>query len=102
MPPVFPWDRSAAALDDVTLSIPERSFVAIMGPSGSGKTTMLNLITGVDHTTSGRVCVGNEEISGMNENELADWRARHIGLVFQFYNLRIMCDGRDLTLHSLL
>ena len=80
-------DYEVRALDDVTLTIPEGSFVAIMGPSGSGKTTMLNLITGVDHPTSGRVSVGNEEISGMNENELADWRARHIGLVFQFYNL---------------
>lgn len=75
------------ALDDVTLQIGEQSFVAIMGPSGSGKTTMLNLITGIDHPTSGRVLVGNEEITGMNENDLADWRARHIGLVFQFYNL---------------
>jgi len=75
------------ALDDVTLTISEHSFVAIMGPSGSGKTTMLNLITGVDHPTSGQVSVGNEEITGMNENELSDWRARHIGLVFQFYNL---------------
>jgi len=80
-------DFEVRALDDVTLSIPEHSFVAIMGPSGSGKTTMLNLITGVDHPTSGRVSVGDEEINGMNENELADWRARHIGLVFQFYNL---------------
>src|SRR5579864_6368896 len=75
------------ALDDVTLQISEHSFVAIMGPSGSGKTTMLNLITGVDHPTSGHVSVGGEEITGMGENELADWRARHIGLVFQFYNL---------------
>ena len=80
-------DFEVRALDDVTLTIPEGSFVAIMGPSGSVKTTMLNLMTGVDHPTSGRVSVGNEEISGMNENELADWRARHIGLVFQFYNL---------------
>jgi len=80
-------DFEVRALDDVTLSIPEHSFVAIMGPSGSGKTTMLNLITGVDHPTSGRASVGDEEINGMNENELADWRARHIGLVFQFYNL---------------
>ena len=80
-------DFEVRALDDVTLAIPERSFVAIMGPSGSGKTTMLNLITGIDHPTSGRVSVGDEEINGMNEDELADWRARHIGLVFQFYNL---------------
>lgn len=80
-------DFEVRALDDVTLQIPEQSFVAIMGPSGSGKTTMLNLITGVDHPTSGHVSVGGEEITGMGENDLADWRARHIGLVFQFYNL---------------
>src|SRR5213594_1572593 len=75
------------ALDDVTLDIPRKSFVAIMGPSGSGKTTLLNLVTGIDHATSGRVAVGGEEISTMNEREIAAWRARHIGLVFQFYNL---------------
>src|SRR5256886_16751108 len=75
------------ALDDVTLDIPRKSFVAIMGPSGSGKTTLLNLVTGIDHATSGRVAVGGEEISTMNEREIAPWRARHIGLVFQFYNL---------------
>jgi putative ABC transport system ATP-binding protein len=75
------------ALDDVTLQIPTGSFAAIMGPSGSGKTTMLNLITGIDHVSSGRVTVGGEEICGKAESELASWRARHIGLVFQFYNL---------------
>ena len=75
------------ALDDVTLEIPRKSFVAIMGPSGSGKTTLLNLVTGIDHATSGRVAVGGEEISAMNERDIAAWRARHIGLVFQFYNL---------------
>ncbi len=75
------------ALDDVTLKIPEQSFVTIMGPSGSGKTTLLNLIAGIDHATSGRVAVGQEQITGMNECALATWRARHIGLVFQFYNL---------------
>src|SRR5437016_7302773 len=75
------------ALDDVTLDIPRKSFVAIMGPSGSGKTTLLNLVTGIDHATSGGVAVGGEEISTMNEREIAAWRARHIGLVFQFYNL---------------
>jgi putative ABC transport system ATP-binding protein len=80
-------DFEVRALDDVTLQIPEHSFVAIMGPSGSGKTTMLNLITGIDHPTSGHVSVGGEEITGMGENELAAWRARHVGLVFQFYNL---------------
>jgi putative ABC transport system ATP-binding protein len=75
------------ALDDVTVQVPEGRFVAIMGPSGSGKTTMLNLIAGIDHATKGRVAVGGEEITGMKERDLAAWRARHIGLVFQFYNL---------------
>ena len=75
------------ALDDVTIQIAEGRFVAIMGPSGSGKTTMLNLIAGIDHPSSGRVAVGGEEITGMKERDLAAWRARHIGLVFQFYNL---------------
>lgn len=80
-------DFDVHALDDVTLRIPEHRFVAIMGPSGSGKTTLLNLITGIDYATAGRVRVGAEEITRMTERELAAWRARHIGLVFQFYNL---------------
>ena len=75
------------ALDDLNMHVPEGKFVAIMGPSGSGKTTLLNLVAGIDHPTSGRVAVGGEEITGMKERELARWRARHIGLVFQFYNL---------------
>src|SRR5246127_2767506 len=75
------------ALDDVTVQIPAGRFVAIMGPSGPGKTTMLNLIAGIDHASTGRVAVGGEEITGMKESQLAGWRARHIGLVFQFYNL---------------
>ena len=75
------------ALDDVTVKVPEGHFVGIMGPSGSGKTTILNLIAGIDHPTTGRVAVGGEEITGMKEGQLASWRARHIGLVFQFYNL---------------
>jgi putative ABC transport system ATP-binding protein len=75
------------ALDDVTIRVPQGEFVGIMGPSGSGKTTMLNLIAGIDHPTQGRVAVGGEEITDMKEGRLASWRARHIGLVFQFYNL---------------
>ena len=75
------------ALDDVTLSVPTGSFVAVMGPSGSGKTTLLNIVAGIDHATSGRVLVGGQDISAMKDRELTRWRARHIGFVFQFYNL---------------
>jgi putative ABC transport system ATP-binding protein len=75
------------ALDNLTMKIADGRFVAIMGPSGSGKTTLLNLIAGIDHPTSGRLAVGGEEITEMKARELAEWRARHIGLVFQFYNL---------------
>src|SRR6202161_1450153 len=75
------------ALDDISIKLPVGRVVAIMGPSGSGKTTMLNLIAGIDHATSGHVKVGGEEITSMKERDLARWRARHIGLVFQFYNL---------------
>jgi putative ABC transport system ATP-binding protein len=75
------------ALDNVTMKVPAGRFVGIMGPSGSGKTTALNLIAGIDRPTAGQVTVGGTEISRMKEKQLASWRARHIGLVFQFYNL---------------
>ncbi len=85
---IYKRDRfEIRALDGVTMSVPAGRFVAIMGPSGSGKTTILNLIAGIDRATSGHVSVGGEVVSRMTERELAGWRARHIGLVFQFYNL---------------
>jgi putative ABC transport system ATP-binding protein len=74
-------------LNGVSLDVPEGDFLALMGPSGSGKTTLLNLIAGIDRPTSGRIVVDGKEISHFNETALAGWRARHIGFIFQMYNL---------------
>jgi putative ABC transport system ATP-binding protein len=75
------------ALEHVTLRIPTGRFVALMGPSGSGKSTLLNLLAGLDRPDSGEVVVAGEVLSRLDEDGLAAWRARHVGLVFQFYNL---------------
>lgn len=74
-------------LENITLSIPEGEFVALMGPSGSGKTTLLNLIAGIDRPTRGSIQVAGDEVSKLSEAQLAKWRSRHIGMIFQFYNL---------------
>jgi putative ABC transport system ATP-binding protein len=74
-------------LGGLDLEIPEGEFLALMGPSGSGKSTLLNIIGGLDRPSEGRVDIGGERIDQMSERRLAGWRARHVGLVFQFYNL---------------
>ena len=74
-------------LQGIDLEIPPGDFLALMGPSGSGKTTLLNLIGGLDRPTSGTVEVAGEPISRLSDGQLAKWRSRHIGFVFQFYNL---------------
>ena len=74
-------------LQGLTLDVGEGEFLALMGPSGSGKTTLLNLIAGLDRPTSGAITVGPNTISTMSESELARWRTRHVGFVFQFYYL---------------
>lgn len=74
-------------LQGLTLDVAEAEFLALMGPSGSGKTTLLNLIAGLDQPTEGQIIVGEHEISSMSESELARWRTRNVGFVFQFYYL---------------
>jgi putative ABC transport system ATP-binding protein len=75
------------ALEHVSLHIPAGRFVALMGPSGSGKSTLLNLLAGLDRPDAGEVVVAGQALAGLDEDALATWRARHVGLVFQFYNL---------------
>ncbi len=74
-------------LDNINLDIHDGEFLALMGPSGSGKTTLLNLIGGIDKPSAGKIAVGDINISQLGESALASWRARHVGFVFQFYNL---------------
>jgi putative ABC transport system ATP-binding protein len=74
-------------LQGIDLDIPEGSFEALMGPSGSGKTTLLNLIAGIDNATGGQVEVAGTDLTRLTEGELASWRSRNIGFIFQFYNL---------------
>ena len=74
-------------LDGLNLEVPPGEFLALMGPSGSGKTTLLNLIAGIDRATSGRVVVAGTDLGPLSEGELAKWRSRNVGFIFQFYNL---------------
>jgi len=74
-------------LKGVTLDVQQGDYVALMGPSGSGKTTLLNLLGGLDRPTGGTIEIGGSELQKMGGGDLAKWRARHIGFVFQLYNL---------------
>lgn len=80
-------ESEVIALDHVSFSVEKGEFVAIVGASGSGKSTLMNLIGGVDVPTSGSVCIEGQELSKMNESELAIFRRRNIGMIYQFYNL---------------
>ena len=86
--------QTVEVLHDINLSIAQGDFVALMGPSGSGKTTLLNLIGGLDQPSTGSVAVAGERIDGLSGARLAKWRARHIGFVFQFYNLMPMLTAQ--------
>ncbi len=90
-------------LQGVTLDIPKGDFLALMGPSGSGKTTLLNLIGGLDTPTSGSIEVGGDRIDRMSGGKLTAWRSRHIGFIFQMYNLiPVLTAARNVELPLLL
>src|SRR5579884_3140880 len=75
------------ALDDVSIYIAEKEFMALMGPSGSGKTTLLNMIAAIDRPTSGELLVQGDNVFRYGDKKIAEWRNRHIGYIFQTFNL---------------
>jgi putative ABC transport system ATP-binding protein len=83
------------ALDDVSLDIAAGQFVAFMGPSGSGKSTLMNLVSGIDRPSAGEVIVAGQALDELSEDQLAEWRSRHVGLIFQFFNLIPVLSARD-------
>jgi putative ABC transport system ATP-binding protein len=85
--------ESVEVLHGLNLEIPEGEFVSLMGPSGSGKTTILNLVGGLDHADAGEIIVGGQHLEKLSGGALAKWRSRHIGFVFQFYNLMPMLSA---------
>ena len=88
-------ETAVKALDNVSFSVQSGEFVAIVGASGSGKSTLLHLMGGVDKPTAGRVVIDNTDIYTLNESKLAIFRRRHIGLIYQFYNLIPVLDVRE-------
>jgi putative ABC transport system ATP-binding protein len=74
-------------LRNISLNVAAGEFIAFMGPSGSGKTTLLNLIAGIDRPSEGRILIAGVDVTELTETELAEWRSRNVGFIFQFYNL---------------
>ncbi|GGH21767.1 ABC transporter ATP-binding protein [Paenibacillus segetis] len=96
-------ETAVKALDDVSFSVKKGEFVAIIGPSGSGKSTILHMLGGVDRPTSGKVYVDNTDIYSLNESQLAIFRRRQIGLIYQFFNLiPVLTVEENITLPLLL
>lgn len=96
-------ETAVKALDDVSFSVNKGEFVAIIGPSGSGKSTLLHLLGGVDRPSSGKVHVNQTDIYSLNETQLAIFRRRQIGLIYQFYNLiPVLTVEENITLPMLL
>ncbi|PHV10924.1 ABC transporter ATP-binding protein [Chitinimonas sp. BJB300] len=82
-------------LKDIDFDIAPGDFLALMGPSGSGKSTLLNLIAGIDQPSGGQIIVDQVDIATLAEAELADWRASHVGFIFQFYNLMPVLNAQE-------
>ena len=80
-------ENEVRALDGVSFSVKKGEFVAVIGPSGSGKSTLLHILGGVDRPTSGRVLMDGKDVYAQNEEQLAIFRRRQVGLIYQFYNL---------------
>src|SRR3954462_15857158 len=90
-------------LAELNLKVPRGEFLALMGPSGSGKSTLLNLIGGLDHPTKGTVSIAGDRVDELSDRKLAAWRARHVGFVFQLYNLLpVLSAERNVELPLLL
>jgi putative ABC transport system ATP-binding protein len=90
-------------LNELHLKVPKGEFLALMGPSGSGKSTLLNLIGGLDRPSRGSVRINDENVDELSDRQLADWRARHVGFVFQLYNLLpVLSAERNVELPLLL
>lgn len=85
-------ENEVRALDDISFSVEKGQFVAIVGPSGSGKSTLLHILGGVDTPTSGKVFMDSEDVFAKNEEQLAIFRRRQVGLIYQFYNLIPVLD----------
>jgi ABC-type lipoprotein export system ATPase subunit len=79
--------QKTTLLSDITFGVPARALFVVNGPSGSGKSTLLNMLTGIDRPTSGGVFFAGKELRGRSEDELARWRGRHVGIIFQFFQL---------------
>ncbi len=96
-------ENEVRALDKLSLTVPEGQMAAIVGPSGSGKSTLLHLIGGVDKPTSGKVFVNGEDVYAQSDKKLAVFRRRHVGLIYQFYNLiPILSTRENITLPTLM
>ena len=88
-------ESAVHALRGVTLEVPKGQFAAVMGPSGSGKSTLMHILAGLDEPTTGKVWIGNEEITAMGDDALTLLRRRELGFIFQFFNLLPMLSAED-------